>query len=72
VAAKSTVRITQRKSSNGSTRNQRETLRSLGLNRIGKSVERPDGPQVRGMITTVRHLVETDEVSGAAEESKSG
>jgi large subunit ribosomal protein L30 len=59
-----TLRITQRRSANGSSPSQRETLRSLGLRGIGKSVERPDSPQVRGMIGAVGHLVE---VSGAAE-----
>ncbi len=54
----STVRITQRKSRNGSDKRQLETLRSLGLRRIGQSVEHPDSPQLRGMIYKVAHLVE--------------
>ena len=57
----STVRITQRRSRNGSDQRQRETLRSLGLRRIGHSVEKADTPQVRGMIHKVRHLVEVSE-----------
>ncbi len=36
---------------------QRETLIGLGLNRIGRVVEVPDTPQVRGMIAKVQHLV---------------
>lgn len=68
--AAATIRITQRKSSNGSTRNQRETLRSLGLRGIGKTVERPDGPQLRGMIVTVSHLVVTEEVGGGGSQPK--
>ena len=68
--AAATIRITQRKSSNGSTRSQRETLRSLGLCGIGKTVERPDGPQLRGMIVTVRHLVATEEVGGGSQAKK--
>jgi large subunit ribosomal protein L30 len=55
------VVITQRKSRNGADKRQLETLRSLGLRRIGQSVERPDSPQLRGMIHKVRHLVEVSE-----------
>jgi large subunit ribosomal protein L30 len=59
----SKLRITQRRSRNGCDRRQRDTLRSLGLRRIGHSVEHPDTPQIRGMIAKVAHLVE---VSGEA------
>jgi len=55
------LRITQRKSRNGSDKRQIETLRSLGLRRIGQTVEHSDSPQIRGMIHKVRHLVEVDE-----------
>jgi large subunit ribosomal protein L30 len=55
--------ITQVKSSNGTNRPQRDTLRSLGLRGIGKSVEREDSPQLRGMVHAVRHLVEVEEKS---------
>ena len=57
----STVKVTQRKSKNGADQRQRDTLRSLGLRRIGHTVEHPDSPQVRGMIHKVRHLVEVQE-----------
>jgi large subunit ribosomal protein L30 len=53
-----TLRITQVRSPNGASPKQRETLRSLGLGRIGKSTERPDKPTVRGQVHAVRHLVE--------------
>ena len=53
-----TLTIVQRRSSNGANPRQRATLRSLGLGKIGRSVERPDGPAVRGAVRTVRHLVE--------------
>jgi large subunit ribosomal protein L30 len=55
--------ITQVKSSNGSNGRQRDTLRSLGLRGIGKSVEREDSPQLRGMVHAVRHLVVVEEKS---------
>jgi large subunit ribosomal protein L30 len=54
----STVRLTQRKSRNGADKRQLATLRSLGLRRIGHTVEVSDSPQIRGMIHKVRHLVE--------------
>ncbi|HWE08390.1 MAG TPA: 50S ribosomal protein L30 [Solirubrobacteraceae bacterium] len=57
----SAIRLTQRKSRNGSDKRQRATLRSLGLRRIGHTVEVSDSPQVRGMIAKVRHLVEIAE-----------
>lgn len=58
------LKVTQVRSSIGSKRNQRETLRTLGLRRIRQSVVREDGPQVRGLIATVRHLVAVEELSG--------
>ena len=57
----STVRVTQRRSRNGSDQRQRDTLRSLGLRRIGHSVEVADTPQIRGMIAKVSHLVDVSE-----------
>jgi large subunit ribosomal protein L30 len=56
------LRITQMRSTIGSLRNQRETLRSLGLRKIRQSVVKEDNSQVRGMIATVRHLVAVEEV----------
>ena len=53
----SVVSVTQRRSSNGANKAQRATLRSLGLHRIGQTVEVEDSPQARGMLHAVRHLV---------------
>lgn len=53
--------VTQRRSSNGASRKQLETLRSLGLRRIGHTVEVKDCEQARGMLHAVRHLVEVEE-----------
>jgi len=55
--------ITQVKSSNGCNAPQLDTLRSLGLRGIGKTVERPDSPQLRGMVHRVRHLITVEEKS---------
>jgi large subunit ribosomal protein L30 len=56
------LKVTQIKSEIGGTRPQRDSLRSLGLKRIGQSVVKPDEPQFRGMIQAVRHLVSVEEV----------
>jgi large subunit ribosomal protein L30 len=56
-----TFEVTQRKSKNGSDKSQLDTLRSLGLRRIGHTVEVTDTPQIRGMLHKVRHLVEVKE-----------
>jgi large subunit ribosomal protein L30 len=57
----STVQVIQRKSRNGADKSQLDTLRSLGLRRIGHSVEVSDSPAIRGMLHKVRHLVEVKE-----------
>jgi large subunit ribosomal protein L30 len=57
----SELKVTQRKSRNGSDKRQIATLRSLGLRRIGQTVEVSDSPQIRGMLHKVRHLVEVHE-----------
>jgi large subunit ribosomal protein L30 len=57
------MRITQFKSKNGSDKSQLDTLRSLGLRRIGHTVEVKDTPQARGMLHKVRHLVRIEESS---------
>jgi large subunit ribosomal protein L30 len=56
-----TLTITQVKSSNGANGRQRDTLRSIGLRKIGHTVEKPDSPQLRGMVHAVRHLVAVEE-----------
>ena len=55
------VKITQTKSKNGSDKRQLATLRSLGLRKIGHTVERDDSPQLRGMVHSVRHLVKVED-----------
>ena len=53
--------ITQVKSANGTNQRQKDTLRTLGLRKIGQTVERPDSPQLRGLVHTVRHLLAVEE-----------
>jgi large subunit ribosomal protein L30 len=54
------VKITQVRSANGANPKQRDTLRTLGLGKIGRSVERPDHPTLRGEIRVVEHLVKVE------------
>ena len=56
------LKVTQIKSKIGGTQGQRDTLRSLGLRRIGDVVVKADRPEVRGMVQAVRHLVTVEEV----------
>ncbi len=56
------IKVTQTKSKIGGKQNQRDSLRSLGLKRIGDSVVKEDRPEIRGMVNTVRHLVTVEEV----------
>jgi len=56
------LKVTQIKSGIGGKQNQRETLRTLGLKRIGHTVVKEDRPEIRGMVATVMHLVAVEEV----------
>ena len=56
------LKVTQRGSEIGGTSNQRHSLRSLGLKRIGDVVVKEDRPEIRGMVNTVSHLVTVEEV----------
>lgn len=56
------LKITQTKSVISEKKNQRDTLRSLGLKRIGESVVREDTRANRGYVRVVAHLVEVEEI----------
>jgi large subunit ribosomal protein L30 len=51
------LKLKQVKSLARASRKQRESMRTLGLGRIGKTAERPDDPVVRGILRKVDHLV---------------
>ncbi len=57
----SDFKVTQTKSKNGSDQKQIDTLRSLGLRKIGQTVDVKDTPQSRGMLHRVRHLVKVED-----------
>ena len=56
-----TLKLKQVRSPKGSSRKQRESLRTLGLGRIGKTSEKPDDLVFRGLLRKVDHLVEVDD-----------
>jgi large subunit ribosomal protein L30 len=56
------LKVTQTRSPIGGTKPQRDSLRSLGLKRIGHTVMKQDRPEIRGMINAVSHLVTVEEV----------
>jgi large subunit ribosomal protein L30 len=55
------LRITQVRSQIGQSEKHRGTLRALGLGKIGRTVERPESPELAGMLRKVRHLVKVEE-----------
>ena len=56
------LKVTQKRSSIGGKQNQRDTLRTLGLKRIGDVVVKEDRPEIRGMVNAIPHLVAVEEV----------
>ena len=56
------LKVTQIKSKISEKQNQRDTLRSLGLHRLGAVVVREDNSQNRGYVRTVAHLVKVEEI----------
>ncbi|MGZ5297580.1 MAG: 50S ribosomal protein L30 [Actinomycetota bacterium] len=60
----SKIKVTQRRSVIDRPKDQKATVRRLGLHRINDSIIKDDTPDVRGMIAKVQHLVEVEEVDG--------
>ena len=56
------LEVTQVRSGIGREQNQRNTLRSLGLKRIGDTSVVEDRPEIRGMVNTIPHLITVKEV----------
>jgi large subunit ribosomal protein L30 len=56
-----TLKITLVKSPITYAKNQKDTLKALGLTKMHKTVEKPDNEAIRGMIKTVAHLVSVEE-----------
>lgn len=58
----SRLKVTLKNSQIGTTPNQRENLKGLGLRRVGHSRVLENTPAVRGMVKKVLHLIEVEEV----------
>lgn len=56
-----TLKVTLVKSSCKSLKVQQDTVRALGLRKIGQTVEKPDNACIRGQIFRVKHLVKVEE-----------
>lgn len=56
------LKITLKRSLIGRPQNQRETVKALGLGKVQSSVVKPDNAAIKGMINTVSHLVDVEEV----------
>jgi len=62
MSEKKRIRVTQIVSGNGQKPGQQATLIGLGLNKISKSREFIDTPEVRGMVNKIAHLVKVEEL----------
>jgi large subunit ribosomal protein L30 len=60
-AERKTIKVKQVRSGIGCPREMRETLKALGLGKMHRVAERPDTPEVRGMIKKIPHLVQVVE-----------
>ena len=53
----STIMVRQIRSGIGFSKDQKATLRALGLAKIGRTREVPDNREIRGMLAKIPHLV---------------
>ena len=66
------LKVTQVRSVIDRPKDQKDTVRRLGLHRIRDSVIKDDRPEIRGMLAKVRHLVQVEEVGGDDAERRAG
>jgi large subunit ribosomal protein L30 len=57
------LRVKWVRSAIGYSKDQKDTIRSLGLRKLQHTVEIEDNPAMRGMVNKVRHLVQVEEVA---------
>lgn len=72
MAARRLLRVTLVRSPIGCPKDQKATVKALGLNKIGKKVTLPDNPSVRGMVRKVAHLVRWEEVTEEGGRTENG
>lgn len=65
------LRITLVRSTIGRPADQGRAVKSLGLRKLHRTVERPDSPTIRGMVNKIRHLVVVEEVAAGSDETAS-
>lgn len=56
------LKITQVRSALGRGAKQQGTIRALGLRKVGQTVTQSDRPEIRGMVRSVEHLIEVEEI----------
>ncbi|EOL45401.1 50S ribosomal protein L30 [Enterococcus phoeniculicola] len=56
------LKVTLKRSVIGRPQNQRDTVKALGLNKVNSTVVKPANDAIKGMINTVSHLVDVEEV----------
>ncbi|MBL1230897.1 50S ribosomal protein L30 [Enterococcus sp. BWB1-3] len=56
------LKITLRRSVIGRPQNQRDTVKALGLKKMNSSVVKPANEAIKGMVNTISHLVDVEEV----------
>ena len=56
------LKVTLKRSIIGRPQNQRDTVKALGLTKINSSVVKPSNEAIEGMINTVSHLVDVEEI----------
>lgn len=66
------LRVTQTRSVIDRPKDQKDTVRRLGLHRIRDSVIKEDRPDIRGMLAKVRHLVSVEELDGHDPQDRAG
>ncbi len=57
LGAGKSLKITLVHSAIGNSERHKATVRALGLHRLGQTVEQPDTPTIRGMLSKINHLV---------------
>lgn len=55
------MRITLVRSPIGYTKRQKETVKALGLHRMHETIDRPDTPEMRAMVSSISHMVRIEE-----------
>ncbi len=57
-----TLRITWVRSSIGYAKDQKATVKALGLHRLHETIEQPNTSAIRGMVHKVKHMLQVEEV----------